>query len=134
MAIEPKTPRKRAVKKTSAKAEATTTDVISEEPKKATRKKAAVPVPVFQAAPDKPVAKAPRKKAEAAPDAPAAESASDNSDRPDRNRRRRRGGRGRRKPGAEGAVAQDSGSEVEEESADAAVSYTHLTLPTKRIV
>jgi len=121
MAIEPKTPRKRAVKKTSAKAEATTTDVISEEPKKATRKKAAVPVPVFQAAPDKPVAKAPRKKAEAAPapDAPAAESASDNSDRPDRNRRRRRGGRGRRKPGAEGAVAQDSGSEVEEESADA---------------
>jgi len=121
MAIEPKTPRKRAVKKTSAKAEATTTDVISEEPKKATRKKAAVPVPVFQAAPDKPVAKAPRKKAEAAPapDAPAAESTSDNSDRPDRNRRRRRGGRGRRKPGAEGAVAQDSGSEVEEESADA---------------
>ena len=72
MAIEPKTPRKRAVKKTSAKAEAKTTEVTTEEPKKATRKKAAIPVPVFQAAPDKPVAKTVRKKAEVA-EAPAAD-------------------------------------------------------------
>ena len=64
MAIEPKTPRKRAVKKASAKAELS--EVIIEEPKKSVRKKAAVPVPVFQAAPEKPVAKAPRKKAEVA--------------------------------------------------------------------
>ena len=64
MAIEPKTPRKRAVKKASAKAEASVTEVITDEPKKATRKKAAIPVPIFQAAPDKPVAKAVRKKAE----------------------------------------------------------------------
>ena len=104
MAIEPKTPRKRAVKKASGKV----TEVATEEPKKATRKKAAIPVPVFQAAPDKPVAKAVRKKAEVkqAPevDAPATEG----GDRPDRNRRRRRGGRGRRKPGADGATNEDS--------------------------
>ena len=106
MAIEPKTPRKRAVKKASAKA--SVTEVTTEEPKKAARKKPAIPVPVFQAAPDKPVAKATRKKAEVkeAPqaDAPAAEG----GDRPDRNRRRRCGGRGRRKPGADGATGEDS--------------------------
>lgn len=116
MAIEPKTPRKRAVKKASAKA--SVTEVTTQEPKKATRKKAAIPVPVFQAAPDKPVAKATRKKAEVkeAPqaDAPAAEGA----DRPDRNRRRRRGGRGRRKPGADIATNEDSTAENGEESVD----------------
>ena len=118
MAIEPKTPRKRAVKKASAKAEASVTEVATEEPKKVTRKKAAIPVPVFQAAPDKPVAKAVRKKAEVkeAPeaDAPAAEG----GDRPDRNRRRRRGGRGRRKPGADGATNEDSTVENGEEAVD----------------
>ena len=118
MAIEPKTPRKRAVKKTSAKAEAKTTEVTTDEPKKATRKKAAIPVPVFQAAPDKPVAKATRKKAEvkeaAQADAPAAEGV----DRPDRNRRRRRGGRGRRKPGADVVTNEDSTVENGEESVD----------------
>lgn len=116
MAIEPKTPRKRAVKKASAKA--SVTEVTTQEPKKATRKKAAIPVPVFQAAPDKPVAKATRKKVEVkeAPqaDAPAAEGA----DRPDRNRRRRRGGRGRRKPGADVATNEDSTAENGEESVD----------------
>ena len=118
MAIEPKTPRKRAVKKASAKAEASVTEVTTEEPKKATRKKAAIPVPVFQAAPDKPVAKATRKKAEvkeaAQADAPAAEGV----DRPDRNRRRRRGGRGRRKPGADVVTNEDSTVENGEESVD----------------
>ena len=123
MAIEPKTPRKRAVKKASAKAEAAVTEVNSEEPKKTTRKKAAVPVPIFQAAPDKPVAKAPRKKAEVAEapkaEAPASESAADGADRPDRNRRRRRGGRGRRKPGADVATNnEETSSDNEEESTD----------------
>jgi len=118
MAIEPKTPRKRAVKKTSAKAEAKTTEVTSDEPKKATRKKAAIPVPVFQAAPDKPVAKTARKKAEVA-EAPAADApAADSADRPDRNRRRRRGGRGRRKPGADVATNEDSTEESGEEAVD----------------
>jgi len=123
MAIEPKTPRKRAVKKASAKAEAAVTEVISEEPKKTPRKKAAVPVPVFQAAPDKPVAKAPRKKAEVAEapkaEASATENAADGADRPDRNRRRRRGGRGRRKPGADVATNnEETSSDSEEESTD----------------
>ena len=118
MAIEPKTPRKRAVKKTSAKAEAKTTEATTDEPKKATRKKAAIPVPVFQAAPDKPVAKAVRKKAEVA-DAPAADApAADSADRPDRNRRRRRGGRGRRKPGTDVVTNEDSTVETGEESTD----------------
>ena len=118
MAIEPKTPRKRAVKKTSAKAEAKTTEVVTEEPKKATRKKAAIPVPVFQAAPDKPVAKAVRKKAEVK-EAPAADApATEGGDRPDRNRRRRRGGRGRRKPGADGATNEESTVESGEEAVD----------------
>jgi len=118
MAIEPKTPRKRAVKKTSAKAEAKTTEVTTEEPKKATRKKAAIPVPVFQAAPDKPVAKAVRKKAEVK-EAPAADApATEGGDRPDRNRRRRRGGRGRRKPGADGATNEESTVESGEEAVD----------------
>ncbi len=122
MAIEPKTPRKRAVKKASAKAEVA--EVTIEEPKKATRKKAAVPVPVFQAAPDKPVAKAPRKKAEPAqaPKAEATEpgeSTAESADRADRNRRRRRGGRGRRKPGADVATNEEVVVEGEEESTDA---------------
>ena len=127
MAIEPKTPRKRAVKKTSAKAEAVVTEVAMEEPKKATRKKAAVPVPVFQAAPEKPVAKAPRKKAEsvetpkaavAKAETPASESATEGTDRADRNRRRRRGGRGRRKPGAEGVTTEETSVEGDEETTD----------------
>ena len=118
MAIEPKTPRKRAVKKASAKAEASVTEVTTDEPKKATRKKAAIPVPVFQAAPDKPVAKAARKKAEVAEAPPADAPAADSADRPDRNRRRRRGGRGRRKPGADVATNEDSTEETGEEAVD----------------
>ena len=125
MAIEPKTPRKRAVKKSSAKAEAAVTELVSEEPKKAARKKAAIPVPVFQAAPDKPVAKAPRKKSEEAPKAEAAQTKSadsESSDRADRNRRRRRGGRGRRKPGADLATndagVEDGAEENSEETTD----------------
>ena len=120
MAIEPKTPRKRAVKKASAKESAA--QVTTEEPKKATRKKAAVPVPIFQAAPDKPVAKAVRKKAESAEapkaEAPATHSDSEGGDRPDRNRRRRRGGRGRRKPGSDVATSEETTVEGEEESVE----------------
>ncbi len=115
MAIEPKTPRKRAVKKASTKA--VDTEATTEEPKKVTRKKAAIPVPVFQAAPDKAVTKATRKKAEVkeAPIADAPET--EGGDRPDRNRRRR-GGRGRRKPGADVATNEDSTEETGEEAVD----------------
>ena len=133
MAIEPKTPRKRAVKKASAKADTPVTEVTEE--KKTTRKKAAaVPVPIFQAAPEKPAAKKettdnkPRKRAVAKSDASdvsekpavAADSeSSDSEERANRNRRRRRGGRGRRKPGAGDSTTTDNNDEnSSEESTD----------------
>jgi len=124
MAIEPKTPRKRAVKKASAKAEVT--EIVLVEPKKAVRKKAApVPVPVFQAAPEKPAAKAPRKKAAVA-EAPTSEpvkseapaSTEDSEERANRNRRRRRGGRGRRKPGSDVAGTEEVSEESTEDSTE----------------
>ena len=143
MAIEPKTPRKRAVKKASAKADAPVTEVTEE--KKTTRKKAAaIPVPIFQAAPEKPAAKKetvskPAKKAAAKKDgaepkevtekaATTEGGASDSEERGNRNRRRRRGGRGRRKPGSTDAVNTENGEEDssedsgEEESAEGATS------------
>ena len=125
MAIGPKTPRKRAVKKSAAKAEPSVTEVTSEEAKKPVRKKAAaVPVPIFQAAPDKPVAKAVRKKTAIAPEPVKAEAAvtadsDDAEDRTNRNRRRRRGGRGRRKPGADGvSTNEETGTDSSEDSAE----------------
>ena len=125
MAIGPKTPRKRAVKKSAAKAEPSVTEVTSDEVKKPVRKKAAaVPVPIFQAAPDKPVAKAVRKKTAIAPEPVKAEAAvtadsDDAEDRANRNRRRRRGGRGRRKPGADGASTnEETGTDSSEDSAE----------------
>jgi ribonuclease E len=131
MAIEPKTPRKRAVKKASAKADAPVTEVAEE--KKTTRKKAAaIPVPIFQAAPEKPAAKKeaaeskPRKKVAAKKESaevdvkpPAADSAAgDSEERGNRNRRRRRGGRGRRKPGSTDAVNTENTDEDSSESSD----------------
>jgi len=143
MAIEPKTPRKRAVKKASAKVEAPAVEAAEE--KKTTRKKAAaIPVPIFQAAPEKPAAKKeaaeskPRKKAAAQKDAvvekPAAVESeeSDSEDRGGRNRRRRRGGRGRRKPGSADATntgnadsdLDEDGSSEESSEADSAEGST----------
>jgi ribonuclease E len=143
MAIEPKTPRKRAVKKASAKADAPVIDVTEE--KKTTRKKAAaIPVPIFQAAPEKPAAKKetaskPAKKAAAKKDSAEPKEvaektvtteggASDSEERGNRNRRRRRGGRGRRKPGSTDATNTEIGDEDstedsgEEDSAEGATS------------
>ena len=134
MAIEPKTPRKRAVKKASAKADAPVTEVTVE--KKTTRKKAAaIPVPIFQAAPEKPAAKKetaskPAKKAAAKKEsaepkevtektASSEGGASDSEERGNRNRRRRRGGRGRRKPGSTDATnTENSDEETSEESGE----------------
>ncbi len=129
MAIGPKTPRKRAVKKSATKAEPRVTEVTSEEVKKPVRKKAAaVPVPIFQAAPDEPVAKAVRKKTALAPEPVKAEGAvttdsDDAEDRANRNRRRRRGGRGRRKPGADGPTTNEETST--DSSEDSAEGSTH---------
>ena len=130
MAIEPKSPRKRAVKKLRGKLkgeENTATQVeqstelkseVTDTPKRG-KKAAAVPVPVFQAA--EVVAPKSRKtvKEEASTD-------SDSDDSPrGRNRRRRRGGRGRRKGQneegnsvEEGSDDSQSGDEASDENAE----------------
>ena len=125
MAIEPKSPRKRAVKKIKAVAKGKIADVTSdapavesaEAPAKTRKRAAAIPVPVFQAAEvtDAP-AKAPRRaKAKSASeegavtDTPSKAVAGDednDSDPRNRNRRRRRGGRGRRRPQDEGTTGE----------------------------
>jgi len=147
MAIEPKSPRKRAVKKTSKKSPSSDTTieptesaaVVADEAassvkaKSAAKKAAAVPVPIFQAAPVEAVAAPKRAKKAAKPaakpakaeeteevSAPAAATDSEDSEsRGNRNRRRRRGGRGRRKPNGEGVDTQEgSDDESEEDSSD----------------
>ena len=122
MAIEPKSPRKRAAKKASSKK----TDVVettdAPETKSATKKKSAsIPVPMFQAAPVAEKAARPVKKA--APE-PVAEESGDDDSRASRNRRRRRGGRGRRKGGADSADAQNENSTPQEDE-DSEESTTH---------
>jgi len=141
MAIEPKTPRKRAVKKASAKADAPVTEVAEE--KKTTRKKAAaIPVPIFQAAPEKPAAKKesaeskPRKKVAAKKEVAEVEEksveASDSDERGNRNRRRRRGGRGRRKPGSTDSVNTESNDEGSADGSDEEDSSEGATTTRRR--
>jgi ribonuclease E len=151
MAIEPKSPRKRAVKKLSKKkaaqqsADLDATPVADAVETKSKKKAPSIPVPIFQAAPvekaPKAAAKKSAKKVETASGAKdlvekestsAATSDSDDSEDSDgrggRNRRRRRGGRGRRKPGADGADAtnSDEGSDSSEDSSeDSAEGATH---------
>ena len=141
MAIEPKSPRKRAVKKSSKKSlsAASTADVVetpaaevTESPKRA-KKAAAIPVPIFQAAPVEAAPKSsksgakktakstkPAKSEEAEEvSAPAASVDSEDSEsRGNRNRRRRRGGRGRRKPNGEGVDSQEDSDNESEDSSD----------------
>ena len=128
MAIEPKSPRKRAVKKSKGKSkveestsEAAPEATASEEAptsaaKAGAKKTAAIPVPIFQAAdvvaPPR-ARKSSAKKVEAEKPAASEEVTNDDSDDSDtrggRNRRRRRGGRGRRKPqGDELTTNEDS--------------------------
>ena len=140
MAPEPKGGRKRATKKTASRSEAksdstapveTATPVEAEvKPKRAT-KKAAVPVPVFQAAPitEKPATKKAAtkkvaKKVAVAVEAPATESSDETPESAER-RRRRRGGRGRRRPGdrtndqnENDSQSEDSTSESEDSESD----------------
>ncbi len=147
MAIEPKSPRKRAVKKSKSKAGSETAEVsvvtpVSEgEAAPKTRKRAAaIPVPIFQAAEvtDAP-AKAPRRakakggeenadSGEATPAIGAAGTSGDDSDSDsrNRNRRRRRGGRGRRRSQGDSAEGQDIDSQEDsaEGSEDGTASET----------
>ena len=143
MAIEPKSPRKRAVKKVSKKksveqeASVDTTPAVEATESKSKKKAPSIPVPIFQAAPTekapKAAAKKSAKKVEAESEveekvstssAPSDSADSEDSDaRGGRNRRRRRGGRGRRKPNADGAEAtsaedSDDSEDSSEESAD----------------
>ena len=134
MAPEPKGGRKRATKKTAARASGTSEVVeeskpeivealIEEKPKRQTKKAAAIPVPVFQAAPitEKP-ARATKKAAPAAKKAapaaakPVVESSESTEESAESaERRRRRGGRGRRRPGErpDGQEGQESTQENE---------------------
>ena len=130
MAIEPKSPRKRAAKKTAVKDSSVEVETASETTTKSRKKAAAVPVPVFQAAPVEKVAKAPRKSAAKKEEAPAADVAEseDSDSRGGRNRRRRRGGRGRRKPGSDATGSENElqdGTEENESSEDGAEGATH---------
>jgi ribonuclease E len=120
MAIEPKTPRKRAAKKASSKKSEAVESSDASETKSATKKKSAsIPVPMFQAAPVAEKAARPAKKVVAEV---AAEESGDDDSRAGRNRRRRRGGRGRRKGGAEVAENQSDASSTTEDSEE---STTH---------
>jgi ribonuclease E len=122
MAIEPKTPRKRAAKKSTSKKSDAVENTDAPETKSATKKKSAsIPVPMFQAAPVAEKAARPAKKA--APE-PVAEESGDDESRAGRNRRRRRGGRGRRKGGADSAETQSENSTTQEDE-DSEESTTH---------
>jgi ribonuclease E len=137
MAIEPKSPRKRAVKKISKKkslAADTSTEIVdapvAEAAESKSKKKApAIPVPIFQAATTEKAPKAPRKAAvkdaavksavETSAPIEGAGSSDDEDSRGGRNRRRRRGGRGRRKPNADGVDSQDLSEDSDESGAEA---------------
>jgi Rne/Rng family ribonuclease len=138
MAIEPKSPRKRAVKKSKSKE--TSPDVAidatsQEDTTPKTRKKAAaIPVPIFQAAPVDAVAPKRAKKSAVKSEAKSTSKDSKESEgseeitspadsedldsRGGRNRRRRRGGRGRRKPQGDGADSEEGSSDESEDSAE----------------
>ncbi|CAB4652913.1 unannotated protein [freshwater metagenome] len=148
MAIEPKTPRKRAVKKVAQAptgiVEVPATSVEKKSPAKKKAAAAAIPVPIFQAAPvEAKAAKVSRAKAtepEAAPVekkapsrkkavpsavvTPEVEKSDESGDAASRGRRRRRGGRGRRRPGSTDDVSttveSEEGSDSEEDSTKSA--------------
>ena len=148
MAIEPKSPRKRAVKKSKGKSkvEESTLDAAPEvvatdeaptsSAKSGAKKSAAIPVPIFQAAdvvaPPR-ARKSSAKKAVAETPAATEEVTSDDGDDSDarggRNRRRRRGGRGRRKPQGDELTTNENSQEGEESAEgsaeDGAEGATH---------
>ena len=148
MAIEPKSPRKRAVKKSKGKSkveestsEAAPEVTASEEAptraaKAGAKKTAAIPVPIFQAAdvvaPPR-ARKSSAKKVEAEKPAASEEVTNDDSEDSDsrggRNRRRRRGGRGRRKPQGDELTTNEDSQEGDDSpegaSEDGAEGGTH---------
>ncbi len=101
MADEPKAPRKRAAKK-----------AVDGESKKVSKKAAAIPVPLFQAAPTTKTAKV-AKAAKVEKAEPVTASTGDESEKEEFRRRRRRGGRGRRRNGKEGSDTDESSATEE---------------------
>ena len=132
MAIEPKSPRKRAVKKVT-KAPVDPALQKSDEPdKKASAKKksaAAIPGPIFQAATvDAKPAKAVRAKANAKSGEPAkteSEPSSEADSTDSRGRRRRRGGRGRHRSSDTQSSTNADVSTTEEAEEDGSKGATH---------
>jgi len=132
MAIEPKKSRKRAIKKSASKSKAesasdevtTSSDATDAtqvtESKPAARAKAAIPVPMFQAAPAEsaPAKKSAPKKAVTVSNEDSA--TEDESEEGAERRRRRRGGRGRRRGGreTEGSTSETD-NDVDLDGADA---------------
>jgi Rne/Rng family ribonuclease len=129
MAIEPKSPRKRAVKKSRGKSKveastpATEVEEVASAPKSSAKKAPAIPVPIFQAA--EVVAPPRAKKAAAKKDSAEKKSdveeiasvdGDDSDARGGRNRRRRRGGRGRRKNQSEDLTTNESSQDDEDSS------------------
>ena len=139
MAPEPKKSRKRTVKKVAEKSEqvekASTKKVEEAEPAaeaapKRTKKAAAIPVPLFQAAPEvvapkksakkaaaKPAAKEEASESEGSSDGASSQSddaSSENSESPRRNRNRRRGGRGR----SGGSQKSENENDVDDSDSD----------------
>ncbi len=116
MADEPKAPRKRAAKKEA-----------EGESKKISKKSAAIPVPLFQAAP---VSKTPKavKPIKSEPAAAEQQLKGDESEKEEFRRRRRRGGRGRRRNGKEIAETesddQDSALQTSDDNEETS-STTH---------
>lgn len=128
MAIEPKSLRKRAVKKSKSKAatEQSSEEVSDNVEVKSKKKVAGVILPIFQSAP---VEKSAPKKKSKEKDAPSAEGNSgEEEEREGRGRRRRRGGRGRRRGGSDTAESIEKSSAVleeNEESGEGSESGTH---------
>ena len=139
MAPEPKKSRKRTVKKVAEKSEqvekASTKKVEEAEPAaeaapKRAKKAAAIPVPLFQAAPEvvapkkstkkaaaKPAAKEEASESEGSSDGASSQSddsSSENSESPRRNRNRRRGGRGR----SGGSQKSENETDVDDSDSD----------------
>jgi Rne/Rng family ribonuclease len=113
MADEPKAPRKRAAKK-----------AVDSESKKAGKKAAAIPVPLFQAAPVTKTTKAVKAAKVEKPEV-ATDNSNSESEKDEFRRRRRRGGRGRRRNNKETDTGEvESSSEQLDESSDSDVT-TH---------
>lgn len=132
MAIEPKSPRKRAVKKvTKAPVDPAvqTSDDAEKKPSAKKKSAAAIPVPMFQAATtDTKPAKAARGKAVAKSVDPAkaeSEPSTEGDSTDSRGRRRRRGGRGRHRSGdTQGATSTEVSTGIESEE-DGSKGATH---------